>query len=589
MTDIINPSPVGTGIKSGSDEREAVIKRRYAAEKRFKYTGLAAVLVSVAFLILLLITVVGSGIPAFTYNYVKIPVDLTNIDSATPEQGDYTGPVRAGIGEAMPYLSGRKGRRLARSIISGGAAIEVRNGVIADPDTAGKKSEIYVPKSDFGDLYLKGLTAKGEYSNPDAKVDVSGTEGSVEIKFGSEVLLDFLADVKEKVSEQADKIRRQMSLLQLSLDQQREIKAVSNSQEAIEQAKTAAANLEGQIGLLKGRYDALIERRNNAISAEVLDTAMPSLLLQVAGGVIKLTKVDGSSATGDVIIPLQSTSAAAGEWTMQIIKDPEENRKFSDREIAVVDRLVQDGLVENRWNSIFFSKGASREPELAGIWGAVVGSFFTMVITLMLSFPLGVAAAIYLEEFAPKNKITALIEVNINNLAAVPSIVFGLLGLAVFLNFFNLPRSAPLVGGMVLALMTLPTIIIASRAALKAVPPSIREAALGVGASKIQAVFHHVLPLAMPGILTGTIIGMAQALGETAPLLMIGMVAFVVDIPATLVDPATVLPVQIYMWADFPEPGFQQKTAAAIMVLLGFLVVMNALAVFLRKRFERRW
>ncbi|MEO0909138.1 MAG: DUF3333 domain-containing protein, partial [Pseudomonadota bacterium] len=201
MTDIINPSPVGTGIKSGSDEREALIKQRYAAEKRFKYTGLAAVLVSVAFLILLLITVVGSGIPAFTYNYVEIPVDLTNIDSATPEQGDYTGPVRAGIGEAMPYLSGRKGRRLARSIISGGAAIEVRNGVIANPDTAGKKSEIYVPISDFGDLYLKGLTANGEYSNPDAKVDVSGTEGSVEIKFGSEVLLDFLADVKEKVSE----------------------------------------------------------------------------------------------------------------------------------------------------------------------------------------------------------------------------------------------------------------------------------------------------------------------------------------------------------------------------------------------------
>ncbi|MEM8652431.1 MAG: phosphate ABC transporter permease PstA [Pseudomonadota bacterium] len=589
MTDIINPSPVGTGIKSGSDEREALIKRRYAAEKRFKYTGLAAVLVSVAFLILLLITVVGSGIPAFTYNYVKIPVDLTNIDSATPEQGDYTGPVRAGIGEAMPYLSGRKGRRLARSIISGGAAIEVRNGVIADPDTAGKKSEIYVPISDFGDLYLKGLTAKGEYTNPDTLVDVSGTEGSVNIEFGADVMLDFLAEVKEKVSEQADKIRRQMSLQQLSLDQQLEIKAVSNNQEAIEQAKTAAANIEGQIGLLKGRYDALIERRNNVNSTEVLDTAMPSMLLHLNGGSIKLTSVDGNSATGDVIIPLQATTAAAGEWTMHKIQDPEENRKFSDQEVAVVDRLVQDGLVENRWNSIFFSKGASREPELAGIWGAVVGSFFTMVITLMLSFPLGVAAAIYLEEFAPKNKITALIEVNINNLAAVPSIVFGLLGLAVFLNFFNLPRSAPLVGGMVLALMTLPTIIIASRAALKAVPPSIREAALGVGASKIQAVFHHVLPLAMPGILTGTIIGMAQALGETAPLLMIGMVAFVVDIPATLVDPATVLPVQIYMWADFPEPGFQQKTAAAIMVLLGFLVVMNALAVFLRKRFERRW
>ena len=245
--------------------------------------------------------------------------------------------------------------------------------------------------------------------------------------------------------------------------------------------------------------------------------------------------------------------------------------------------------VERTFNMLFFSSGASREAELAGIWGAVVGSFFTMIVTLSLAFPLGVAAAIYLEEFAPKNRLTQLIEVNINNLAAVPSIVFGLLGLAVFLNAFGMPRSAPVVGGMVLALMTLPTIIIASRAALRAVPPSIREGALGVGASKLQTVIHHVLPLAMPGILTGTIIGMAQALGETAPLLMIGMVAFIVDVPATPLDPSTVLPVQIFMWADFPEVLFRQKTSAAILVLLAFLITMNALAVILRKRFERRW
>ena len=212
-----------------------------------------------------------------------------------------------------------------------------------------------------------------------------------------------------------------------------------------------------------------------------------------------------------------------------------------------------------------------------------------MIVTLVLAFPLGVATAIYLEEFAPKNRWTYLIEVNINNLAAVPSIIFGLLGLAVFLNWFDMPRSAPLVGGMVLALMTLPTIIIASRAAIKAVPPSIREAALAVGASNVQAVFHHVLPPAMPGMLTGTIIGMAQALGETAPLLMIGMVAFIVDIPASFNDPATVMPVQIFMWADFPEPAFQHKTAAAILILLTFLVAMNAIAVLLRRRFERRW
>jgi phosphate transport system permease protein len=212
-----------------------------------------------------------------------------------------------------------------------------------------------------------------------------------------------------------------------------------------------------------------------------------------------------------------------------------------------------------------------------------------MLVTLVLSFPLAVGAAVYLEEFAPKNRWTDLIEVNINNLAAVPSIVFGLLGLAVFLNVFGLPRSAPLVGGMVLALMTLPTIIISTRAALKAVPPSIREAAYGLGASQMQVVTHHVIPLAMPGILTGTIIGMAQALGETAPLLMIGMFAFIVDVPGSPTDPASALPVQIYSWAGKPELGFVEKTSAAILVLLAFLIIMNALAVFLRKKFERRW
>ena len=268
---------------------------------------------------------------------------------------------------------------------------------------------------------------------------------------------------------------------------------------------------------------------------------------------------------------------------------PEAERRIKDNQIAWVDKLVDQGRVESRLNKTFFTAGDSREPELAGIWGAATGSFFTLVVTLLLAFPLGVATAVYLEEFAPQNKWTDLIEVNINNLAAVPSIVFGLLGLAVFINFFGMPRSAPLVGGMVLTLMTLPTIIIASRAALKSVPPSIREAALGIGASKMQMVFHHVLPLAMPGMLTGTIIGMAQALGESAPLLMIGMVAFIVDIPGSTMDPSTVLPVQIYLWADSPERAFVERTSAAIMVLLMFLITMNALAVLLRRKFERRW
>ncbi|MFK8078757.1 MAG: phosphate ABC transporter permease PstA [Granulosicoccus sp.] len=263
--------------------------------------------------------------------------------------------------------------------------------------------------------------------------------------------------------------------------------------------------------------------------------------------------------------------------------------RMSDQQIGWAKQLQDNGQLEVRFNSTFFENGNSREPELAGIRAALVGSAFTLLITFCLSFPVAVAAAIYLEEFAPQNRWTDIVEVNINNLAAVPSIVFGLLGLAVFINFFHLPRSAPVVGGIVLSLMTLPTIIISSRAALKAVPPSIREAARGLGASDLQVVTHHVLPLAMPGILTGTIIGLAQALGETAPLLMIGMVAFIVDIPQSVTDSATVLPVQVYLWADSPERAFVEKTSAAIMVLLAFLVAMNAVAVLLRKRFERRW
>ncbi len=268
---------------------------------------------------------------------------------------------------------------------------------------------------------------------------------------------------------------------------------------------------------------------------------------------------------------------------------PELDRRVKDDQIAWIDQLVADGRVEKRFNTNFFLAGDSRDPELAGIRGALVGSLYTLLLTLLLSFPIGVAAAVYLEEFAPRNRLTDLIEVNINNLAAVPSIVFGLLGLAVFINFFGIPRSSPLVGALVLTLLVLPTIIIASRAALKSVPPSIREAALGVGASPMQAMFYHVLPLAMPGMLTGTIIGMAHALGETAPLLMIGMVAFIVTIPGGVFDPATVLPVQVFLWADSPERAFVEKTSAAILVLLAFLILMNAVAVILRKRFERRW
>ena len=267
----------------------------------------------------------------------------------------------------------------------------------------------------------------------------------------------------------------------------------------------------------------------------------------------------------------------------------EDLRRLKDRDIGWIKTLKEQSIIDRKFNTALFSNGDSREPEMAGILGAAVGSFYSLLVCFLISFPLGILTAVYLEEFAKKNRITDLIEVNINNLAAVPSIVFGLLGLSIFLNFFHLPRSTPLVGGIVLALMTLPTIIIASRSILRSVPNSIRDAALGLGASKTQTTFHHVVPLALPGMLTGTILGMARALGETAPLLMIGMVAFIVDIPKGVTDVATSLPVQIFLWADSPEKGFVERTSAAIIVLLIFLVLMNILAVYLRRKLERRW
>ena len=268
---------------------------------------------------------------------------------------------------------------------------------------------------------------------------------------------------------------------------------------------------------------------------------------------------------------------------------PEKDRRINDRMVEYIDRLQADGKIIYAFSDYLIFGSASRNPEMAGIYGAFIGSILTLSVCLVLAFPIGVATAIYLEEIAPKNRITEIVEININNLAAVPSVVFGILGLAVFIGIFGMPRSIPLIGGVVLALMTLPTIIISSRAAIRAVPPSVREAALGVGASQIQTIFHHVIPLAMPGMLTGTIIGMAQALGETAPLLMIGMVAFIVDVPGSVTDPGTVLPVQIFMWADFAERMFVQKTSAAIIVLLAFLITMNAAAIVVRKKLERRW
>ncbi len=417
---------------------QAGLAQRYAKERRFRRLGLAAVMTGLLFIALLLGSIVSNGYSAFWQTEVQLEVQLEQADidpevSRDPEVlsvADYGGLVKRSLRNTFPEVKGRRDKRKLYEMVSSGAAFQLQDMVMANPDLIGSTVKLWVPADDDIDMLVKG-------------------------------------------------------------------------------------------------------------------------------------HIDRSK--------------------------PESERRVKDQQLEWLDELTSQGRIRSAFNTIFFTAGDSREPELAGIWGAAVGSMFTLLVTLCLSFPIGVAAAVYLEEFAPVNRWTDLIEVNINNLAAVPSIVFGLLGLAVFINFFGLPRSAPVVGGLVLTLMTLPTIIIASRAALKSVPPSIREAALGLGASRMQMVFHHVLPLAMPGMLTGTIIGMAQALGESAPLLMIGMVAFIVDIPGSITDPSTVMPVQIYLWADSPERAFVERTSAAIMLLLGFLVSMNALAVILRKKFERRW
>ncbi len=337
-------------------------------------------------------------------------------------------------------------------------------------------------------------------------------------------------------------------------------------------------------GLIKQHFKAMVQPQGRGERRQLYSMISAGAAWQLQEAVIADPSLLGKKLSVNLI-----ADDDVDQWFKHDRGTELHNNRMSETQVKWLEQWIDQDMLKTQFNTLFFVNGDSREPELAGIRGAITGTFLTLLVTFLLSFPIGVAAAIYLEEFAPRNKITEFVEININNLAAVPSITFGLLGLAIFINIFGVARSTPLVGGLVLTLMTLPTIIISGRAAIKAVPPSIREAAFGLGASKMQVVFHHVLPLALPGMLTGTIIGMAQALGETAPLLMIGMVAFVVDVPGFINDPSTVLPVQIFLWSDSPERAFMERTSGAIMVLLGFLVTMNTAAVMLRRRLERRW
>lgn len=584
----------------GSDASRARLKRRRAAEFRLKAYGIAAIGIAGLALVALLWSVVGKATLALTETHISLPVELSaEALGDDPARANYDGIVKDALKARFPSLSDRRNRRELYAVISGGAQFELREAVLADPALAGTTAPYALLASDDADLYMKGQFGALQSLPAKGALTVTGTEGEVTLTSTADDFAAQLAVVKETLLEQAAVLRRQAAR-QENGRAVRAAEAAAATDEGVREALLAeATGYATQRDALTGQADDLEHRAARPGGEEALTSATPSVLVEVNGGWIRASRVADDHLVGDVVIPLGSAAEAApGSWTLHVMDVPEEARKISDKQVIVIEELRKQGQVETVFNTRFFTAGDSREPELAGIWGAAVGSFWTMLVTFCLAFPIGVMAAIYLEEFAPRTRLTDFIEVNINNLAAVPSIVFGLLGLAIFvagIEVFGVeiggfvPRSAPLAGGIVLALMTLPTIIIAARAAIRAVPPSIRDAALGIGASKLQTSFHHVLPLAMPGILTGTIIGMAQALGETAPLIMIGMVAFIVDVPTGVTDSATVLPVQVFRWSDFPERAFEARTAAAICVLLLFLVAMNALAVFLRKRFERRW
>ena len=497
-----------------TEVRREFVQKRYAAERRFRFFGAAALVLTAAFLGVLLASIVWQGLPAFIEKKIdlEVTVDPAEIDKANPVAGNYDKLLRDALQKLFPDVEGRAAKKALNGLISSGGGDDLRIMVMADPDLIGKTVTVPTLLSDDADLYLKGM-----------QTGVTQVPGAMPI----------------------------------------------------------------QIAPLEGGEGYLI----TSDTPEKAPDLKPGQVLQTAAGNLRITGLKPGYVTAEALTRIgpAASSVAAGQWSVFTFSVPEANRRISDTQAVWLEQLKAEGRVESGFNWRFFTAGDSREPELAGIRGALVGSLLTVAVALILALPLGVAAAVYLEQFAPKNRLTDLIEVNINNLAAVPSIIFGLLGLAMFLNFFGMPRSAPLVGGLVLALLVLPTIIIASRAALKAVPPSITEAALGVGASHQQAVFQHVLPLALPGIMTGTILGLARAFGETAPLLMIGMVAFIADIPSGFTSAATVLPVQIFLWSDLPEVAFKTKTAAAIMVLLVVLFILNAAAIYLRKRFERRW
>ncbi|MEL6584236.1 MAG: phosphate ABC transporter permease PstA [Pseudomonadota bacterium] len=582
----------------GSEAAASRMKKRHLAELRLKAYGMIAIFLAGAALVTLLSSVFSNARFALTETYITTEVflDPAEIDpqgTNDPEvigQASYNRIIRDLFREMFPTVTSRSERRELNDLYSNGSVFELRDTVLANPDLVGQTLDFRFIASDVTDLYLKGDFGTLDVIETDAPITLSFLgDGVVSITADRDIFTTELALVRRDLARLAERRLEEASRQEAGVVEFTRRANAATDAEVRDQNLALAEQRAAARDALEAEAADLIRRSNDPNGFEPVLESNPSGFLQVNGGWLKLTAVGTNTAEARTIIPMTEEIAQPATYQYLINETPPAARPISDNKIVWIEWLQEQGKVDSVFNWRFFTAADSRDPELAGVWGAAVGSFWTLLVTFSLAFPVGVLAAIYLEEFAPKNWFTDLIEVNINNLAAVPSIVFGLLGLSVFITFFGLPRSAPIAGGVTLALMTLPTIIIAARASIKAVPPSIRDAALGLGASRLQTSFHHVLPLAMPGILTGTIIGMAQALGETAPLILIGMVAFIVDVPTGITDPATVLPVQVFRWSDFPERAFEARTAAAIVVLLAFLILMNAIAVFLRKRFERRW
>ncbi|MCI4644365.1 MAG: phosphate ABC transporter permease PstA [Hyphomonadaceae bacterium] len=539
MTKLISsPGP------SRFDDPEALsrLKKRHAAERRFRLYGQLAISFAILFLGLLIVSIGSQAVSAFSHHQVTFHLPLNEETVAPNGPGDpeaveenisgFYQLVREDLARTFPEAGETPARtREVNALVTRLAVIPMARETSEHLDWLGETRRYRTALSDDLDLYLKGAVAD--------EIEIS------------------LAEILR-----AEQIRAEDS------DAPPRIRLTSADEFA-------------------SLRDALA--RASALTADRGEAGGFSVLVQNGANLVRLLPPYDSQPL--LFEPMTGTPAnlAGGKPEARIILLPESARNVTDRQIAWTLALQEQGRIRSSLNWALLTNSDSTYPEIAGVLAAIVGSLFTMFVTAAIAIPIGICAALYLEEYAPKNRVTDLIEVNINNLAAVPSIVFGLLGAAVFLNFLALPRSAPLVGGLVLGLLTLPTVIIAARAALRTVPPSIRAAALGLGASKTQTVFHHVLPLAAPGILTGAIIGMARALGETAPLLLIGMVAFVAEVPGGPTDEATALPVLIYKWSTGAERAWEPNTAAAILVLLTFMVVMNAVAVFLRRRFERRW